>query len=58
MFLTDVGKRVYDYAHEIFSLGEELRDSLQQSPRLTTSVSKTWSDGLHSERAYAAKWST
>ena len=28
MFLTDVGKRVYDYAHEIFSLGEELRDSL------------------------------
>ncbi|MFK7824768.1 MAG: LysR family transcriptional regulator [Oligoflexales bacterium] len=28
MLLTDVGKRVYDYAHEIFSLGEELRDSL------------------------------
>ena len=26
--LTDVGHRVYEYAHEIFSLGEELRDSL------------------------------
>lgn len=28
LFLTDVGKKVFDYAHEIFSLGEELRDSL------------------------------
>ena len=28
LFLTDVGRRVFDYAHEIFSLGEELRDSL------------------------------
>lgn len=28
MILTDVGKRVFNYAHEIFSLGEELRDSL------------------------------
>ncbi|MEZ4740878.1 MAG: LysR substrate-binding domain-containing protein [Bdellovibrionota bacterium] len=26
--LTDVGKRVFEYAHEIFSLGEELRNSL------------------------------
>lgn len=26
--LTDVGRKVFDYAHEIFSLGEELRDSL------------------------------
>lgn len=26
--LTDVGLRVFDYAHEIFSLGNELRDSL------------------------------
>ena len=28
LFLTDVGKKVFDYAHEIFSLGEELRESL------------------------------
>ena len=28
IFLTDVGLKVYDYAHEIFSLGNELRDSL------------------------------
>lgn len=26
--LTDVGTRVFEYAHEIFSLGQELRDSL------------------------------
>lgn len=28
LILTDVGKRVFEYAHEIFSLGNELRDSL------------------------------
>ena len=28
LFLTDIGKRVFDYAHEIFSLGEELKHSL------------------------------
>ncbi len=28
LFLTDVGRKVFDYAHEIFSLGDELRDSL------------------------------
>lgn len=28
LFLTDVGRRVYEYAHEIFALGNELRDSL------------------------------
>ncbi|SMF81090.1 LysR family transcriptional regulator [Pseudobacteriovorax antillogorgiicola] len=28
--LTDVGHRVFDYAHEIFSLGEELRESLSR----------------------------
>ena len=28
--LTDVGSRVFDYAHEIFSLGNELRDSIGQ----------------------------
>ena len=28
LILTDVGRRVFDYAHEIFSLGNELRDSL------------------------------
>ncbi len=28
LHLTDIGKKVYDYAHEIFSLGEELRESL------------------------------
>ncbi len=28
LILTDVGKKVFEYAHEIFSLGEELRDSL------------------------------
>ena len=28
LVLNDVGKRVYDYAHEIFSLGNELRESL------------------------------
>ena len=29
LILTDIGKKVFDYAHEIFSLGEELRDSLE-----------------------------
>ena len=29
LILTDVGRRVFDYAHEIFSLGNELRDSLE-----------------------------
>ena len=41
LFLTDVGKRVFDYAHEIFSLGEELRDSLgnlQDSLRFSLKV--------------------
>lgn len=33
MYLTDIGKRVYEYAHEIFSLGEELRDSLTHLQR-------------------------
>lgn len=28
LILTDVGRKVFNYAHEIFSLGEELRDSL------------------------------
>jgi len=28
LLLTDVGRRVFDYAHEIFSLGNELKDSL------------------------------
>ena len=39
--LTDVGKRVYEYAHEIFSLGDELRDSLgnfQESLNLSLKV--------------------
>ncbi|NRA68139.1 MAG: LysR family transcriptional regulator [Pseudobacteriovorax sp.] len=30
LVLNDVGKRVFDYAHEIFSLGNELRESLGQ----------------------------
>lgn len=41
LHLTDVGKRVFDYAHEIFSLGEELRDSIgnfQDSLRLALRV--------------------
>ena len=28
LHLTDIGRKVYDYAHEIFSLGEELQESL------------------------------
>lgn len=28
LYLTDVGRKVLDYAHEIFSIGSELRDSL------------------------------
>jgi len=28
LVLTDVGRRVMDYAHEIFSIGEELKESL------------------------------
>ncbi len=28
LHLTDIGRRVFDYAHEIFSLGKELRESL------------------------------
>lgn len=28
LLLTDVGRKVFDYAHEIFSLGNELKDSL------------------------------
>ena len=28
LILTDVGSKVFDYAHEIFSLGEELRESI------------------------------
>ncbi len=28
LFLTDVGRKVFDYAHEIFSLGDELRSSV------------------------------
>ena len=28
LVLTDIGRRVFEYAHEIFSLGDELRESL------------------------------
>lgn len=39
LLLTDVGHRIFEYAHEIFSLGEELRDSLSDfEDSLSTSV--------------------
>ena len=41
LILTDVGKRVYEYAHEIFSLGDELRESIgnyEQSLRLSLRI--------------------
>ncbi len=31
LIMTDIGRRVYNYAHEIFSIGEELRASLKDS---------------------------
>lgn len=34
IFLTDMGRQVLEYAHEIFSLGQELKDSLSDRDKL------------------------